>query len=99
MSVIVINGKSYRYNGTLSFVNGDILVNGKKVENWEELEKDQKHINIQIEGNVERLQVESCDTVHITGSCSKVKTVSGDIEIGGDVWKSRARLTPEGKRC
>jgi len=85
MSVIVINGKTYRYNGKISIVNGDVLVNGKKVENYEELEKDQKHINIEIQGEVEKIDVDVCDTITVNGNVKNVKTMSGDVYVKGDI--------------
>jgi hypothetical protein len=39
--------------------------------------------NITIQGTVER--IENCDQVTVNGNVSKVKTVSGAIEITGDV--------------
>lgn len=85
MSKIIINGKTHTYKGSLTVINGKFFVDGKEVTDWSELEKDQQHIDIKIEGDVERIQVDTCDTISITGNCNRVKTVSGDVEIGGDV--------------
>jgi hypothetical protein len=85
MSVIAINGKTYRHNGKIFIVNGGILVNGKKVENYEELEEDQKHINIEIHGEVEKIDVDVCDTITVNGNVKNIKTMSGDVYVKGDV--------------
>ena len=85
MGTAIINGKKINYTGTLTVINGKFFVDGKEVTDWESLDKDQKHIDIKVEGDIDRLQVDDCDSVTITGNCNKVKTVSGDVEIGGDV--------------
>lgn len=85
MAKVIINGKTYTYTGSLTVFDGNFYVDGKKVTDWESLTKDQKHIDIKVEGDIDRLQVDTCDSVTITGSCNRVKTVSGDVEIGGDV--------------
>ena len=85
MGKVIINGKTFNYTGSLTMINGKFFVDGKEVTDWEDLTKDQKHIDIKVEGNIERLQVDACDSVTITGNCNKVKTLSGDVEIGGDV--------------
>lgn len=85
MGTIIINGKRFNYSGSLSIINGKYFVDGKEVKDWNEFTKDQKTINISIEGNVDKLTVDCCETVTITGNCGKVKTTSGDIEIGGNV--------------
>ena len=85
MGTAIINGKKINYTGTLTVINGKFFVDGKEVTDWESITKDQKHIDIKVEGDIDRLQVDNCDSVTITGNCNRVKTVSGDVEIGGDV--------------
>ena len=85
MGKVIINGKVFNYTGRLTVVNNKFFVDSKEITDWESLEKDQKHIDIKIEGDVERLLVETCDNLYIEGNCNRVKTVSGDVEIGGDV--------------
>lgn len=85
MGKVTVNGKTFKYDGTLTMINGRFFVDGKEVKDWESLTKDQKHIDIKVEGNIDKLQVDTCDIITITGNCNKVKTVSGDVEIGGDV--------------
>lgn len=85
MGTIVINGKKLHYEGSLTVINGKYFVNGKEVTDWNELAKDQKQVNIEIHGDVEKIDVECCDQITITGNVKKVKTTSGDVEIHGDV--------------
>ena len=85
MGAIVINGKRFQIKGNLSIINGRYFVDGKEVKDWSEFTKDQKVINITIEGDVQKLDVDCCETVHINGNCGKVKTTSGDSEVGGNV--------------
>lgn len=85
MGKVTINGKTFQYTGTLTMINGRFFIDGKEVTDWKSLTKDQKRIDIKIEGDVERLQVDTCDNLYIEGNCNKVKTVSGYVEIGGNV--------------
>lgn len=85
MGTIVINGQRFRYNGSLSIINGKYFVDGKEVKDWSELTKDQKEINITIEGDVNKLDVDCCDRIYVKGNVGKVKSTSGDIEVEGDV--------------
>ena len=85
MSQIIINGKVFKYNGRLTVIDNKFFVDGKEITDWESLEIDQKHIDIKIEGEVERIQIDTCDNLHINGNCNRVKTVSGDVEVKGNV--------------
>lgn len=85
MNIVTINGKTYKVEGKVSIVNGTIFVNGKKFQNYEESEKDEKVINIAIEGDVEKIDVDACDSITVSGSVKNIKTMSGDVEIHGDV--------------
>lgn len=85
MNIVTINGKTYKVEGKVSFVNGTIFANGKKVQDYEEAEKDEKKINISIEGDVEKIDVDVCDSITVSGSVKNIKTTSGDVEVEGDV--------------
>ena len=85
MGKVIINGKTFTYTGRLTVINGKFYVDGKEVTDWESLAKDQKHIDIKVEGDIDRLQVDECDSVTIMGNCNSVETISGDVEIGGNV--------------
>lgn len=85
MGVVKINGKTYKVEGHISIINGEIFANGKKVVNYEELDTDQKTINIAVEGDVEEIDVEVCDTITVSGNVKNIKTMSGDVDVQGCV--------------
>lgn len=71
--------------GTITITNGQTFVDGKPIDQLNVINPDDKVINITIEGNVERLEVDYCRSIRVTGDAKRIKTNSGDIEIGGDV--------------
>ena len=87
MSTIKINGKVYSGNN-ITIQNGKVIIDGKTTESNEKI------INIIVEGNIETLKVDFCETIKandvktlITTSgdvtcnnVNSVETTSGDIE-------------------
>lgn len=67
----VINGMVV--DGDLVITNGKVFVNGKQVTT------EGKTINISIEGNVDRLQVDACDKILVNGDVGSISTASGDV--------------------
>lgn len=87
-TIINRNGKTCVINSNssnVSIINGRVLIDGKPIEAFESENKEEKVVNITIEGSVERLEVDMCETIKITGNCKRVHTQNGSIEIGGDV--------------
>jgi hypothetical protein len=78
MSVITINGKTYT-GDSIYIKNGNITISGNVVV------VDEKIINIQIDGNIAKLQVDACEKCVIHGDAGMVSTTSGDVEIRGNV--------------
>lgn len=78
MSSVTINGKTYIGNNII-VSNGKIMVDGKNVTS------DDKVINITVNGNIDSLKVDTCNKLEIIGNVTNVNTVSGDININGDV--------------
>ena len=81
----VVNGKAIS-GSVITIENGRMLVDGKPFEDWSE--SDEKVINITINGNVEALDVVSCNSITVNGDAKKVKTGSGDVDckdVEGDV--------------
>ena len=74
---------------TLSMVGNKWYINGQEIDINSIAQKQQEGntvtININIEGSLERLEVDYCEKITITGDCKRVKTNSGDISVGGDV--------------
>lgn len=84
MGRCTINGKVYNnISGVVTIENGRMLVNGKPIEDWSD--SDCKTINITIEGNLESLDVTSCNSITVNGDIKKVKTGSGDVTVRGSV--------------
>ena len=85
---IIINKNNTRTiinGGTMTIQDGKVFVDGKPIDVLESIDTDEKVINITIEGNVERLEVDYCNSIKVTGDAKRIKTNNGDIEIGGDV--------------
>lgn len=82
---IVVNGDVIRGQKINSMVisGGRITIDGKSLSELDV--EDEKEINITIQGDLERLEVDYCNTLHVTGNAKRVKANQGDIEIGGDV--------------
>lgn len=78
MSSFKINGLNITGNN-VTVKNGNIIIDGKDVT------PDAKLINIEVSGDVGELIVDTCEKINITGNAQKIKTASGDVEIGGDV--------------
>ncbi|MEY4433354.1 MAG: Aeromonas phage phiA8-29 [Bacteroidota bacterium] len=79
MNTISINGMTITGSGNITVLNGRVIVNGKDVT------PEGKEINITVTGNVEKLEVDACSKIAITGDVQNVKTQSGDVDISGAV--------------
>lgn len=80
-TIIVGKGES------MTVMNGKTYVNGKEV-NLDELANKQEDSNvyhIHIEGDVDKLEVDHCETISVTGKVRKIHTSYGSIKIEGDV--------------
>lgn len=85
---IHINHSKTVYVGSLmglTFRNGKLIANGVNIDEFEKATKDQKVINITIEGSVGHLDVDSCTTIVVQGTANHVKTNMGDINVEGNV--------------
>jgi len=82
MNKVTINGKTITTTGagSVSIINGEVFINGKKQDTG-----DAKEINISIEGNVEKLKAQGCNTVSVSGDVTSLSTSSGDVEVEGNV--------------
>jgi hypothetical protein len=76
MSSIRINGVTISGN-SIQVKNGSIFVDGKVVETG-----DAKQIRIEVDGSIERLNADSCDSITVSGSAGSVSTMSGDVTCG-----------------
>lgn len=86
-AIITKNGKTRIYNGgTITIINGKMLIDGKPFDENDGIDVDEKVINITIEGSVDRLEIDYCDHVVVQGDAKRVHTQNGDIEVKGDVF-------------
>lgn len=76
---ININGADFT-GRSINITNGKIVIDGKSISI-----EDQKIINIKIDGDVDVLSVDVCESLTVDGNVKMVKTMSGDIEINGEV--------------
>lgn len=82
MAQIIINRKNF-VGGNIHIGNGKVIIDGKDVTS--EYNSEEKEINITVTGDIQSLEVDSCNKVLVTGNTGPVKTVSGDVDITGDV--------------
>jgi len=77
--MITINGVTYKGNNIV-VNNNKVIIDGVKVDT-----KDYKEINIVVSGNLNSLEVDSCNTISIGGHCEDIETTNGDVDVSGDV--------------
>jgi len=82
MNTIRINGVTITAGRNITVNNNRVFVDGKDVT------PDAKDIRIEVSGNVERLDVDACNTVTVTGDVESVITQSGDVDVGGAIGGS-----------
>lgn len=72
-NVITVNGQ--KFSGTsLEIVGGKIWIDGKEVN------ASDKNIQIKVEGNIDNLQVDSCEKIEIAGNVDSLSLTSGSIK-------------------
>ena len=64
---------------SISIINNKIFVDGK------EIETEEKVINIIVEGNLDKLEVDCCNSIKVNGVTKDVEVSNGNITISGDV--------------
>jgi hypothetical protein len=90
---VIING--------VSFGNGENVVirNGKVIVDGYDRTPEGKTINIFIEGDVNKLEVDACDKIYINGNVNELDNTSGDVtvnEIRGNVSTTSGNVKCEG---
>ncbi len=87
MSKITINGITYQ-GENITVKNGQVIIDGKKYS------ASANKINISVEGNVNELQVDSCEQVTVNGEIKgDVKTMSGDVVTTGPIAGSVSTMS------
>ena len=64
---------------SVSIINNKIFVDGK------EIGTEEKEINIIVEGNLDKLEVDCCNSIKVNGVTKDVEVSNGNITISGDV--------------
>ncbi len=79
MGTVKINQSIIGSGNSVIIKNGKIIVDGKDVT------PDSKEISITIEGDIKELSVDSCQKISVNGNVDRLSSVSGDVEVGGNV--------------
>ena len=69
-------------NMTIS--NGKIIVDGMPIEEWKN-RNEILVVNITINGDIESLEADSCDTISINGNANNVISKNGDVSVSGNI--------------
>lgn len=79
MATNIINGVRYSGNN-ITIKNGKVIIDGKPIDTG-----DAKEIKIEVQGDIETLDVDMCNTIQITGSVGNLNNGSGDVSVGQHV--------------
>ena len=84
--MIKINNKIYK--GQLITISGNkVIIDGNDVT------PELTDINIIVEGNIESIKADTCNTISVTGSVGSISTMSGDVEIDGNISGSISTMS------
>lgn len=79
MTQVIVNGSVINGSGNIIVSKNKIFVDGVDVT------PDSKEINISVNGNIDTIKVDNCNKFTVEGSVKQISTMSGDVEITGDV--------------
>lgn len=88
MSATLAQAGATRVDGNVIITNDAtsiVIKNGKVYVDGKDVTPDAKQITIQVNGNVKNLECTACSKVSVKGSADSVSTVSGDVEVTGNV--------------
>jgi len=76
MNRVTVNGTTIVTSGrSISVVGNKVIIDGKEIDL-----PDAKQINVSVEGPVEKLEVDVCEKISITGNVGgNISTMSGDV--------------------
>ena len=81
MASISVNGVTIFGSGRSVVIrDGKVIIDDKDVT-----PADAKEISIMVNGNVDKVEADACQTISVTGEVGNVKTLSGDVTVTGDV--------------
>lgn len=84
--MIKINNKVYK-GQSITISGNKVIIDGNDVT------PESKDINIIVEGNIESIKADTCNTISVTGSIGSISTMSGYVEIGGNVSGSISTMS------
>ena len=76
--MIIINGKSYSGNN-LRITNNKVYIDGVLQGD------DSKVITIVVNGNINTIEADTCETITINGDCGSIETTNGDVDVTNQV--------------
>lgn len=84
-NLIKVNGKSLFMEGnnnSIMIANGKVFVNGREIS--KENLKEEKVINVEVFGYIDKLSADCCRDITINGDANDVDTKSGNVYVKGD---------------
>jgi flagellar basal body rod protein FlgF len=75
----IIIGDKIISGRNLTISNGRIIVDGVDITSGL---PDQKTINIQVDGDIETIKADVCQTIKVNGKVGQIQSQSGDVECG-----------------
>lgn len=79
----VVN-KSFSHVHSMIVNKGKVTINGMSMEDWYG-RNEIAIINVTINGNVEKLKMDTCETITVHGDVGDIETMSGKVIVSGDV--------------
>jgi hypothetical protein len=76
LNTVTINGITITSVRSINISGNRVIVDGNDVT------PDAKEIRIEVNGNIESLSVDACNTIMVTGSVGDLATQSGDVKCG-----------------
>lgn len=84
--MIKINNKVYNGN-SISISGNKIIIDGIDVT------PESLQVQIIVESNIESIKADTCNTISVTGSVGSISTMSGDVEIDGNISGSISTMS------
>lgn len=84
--MIKINNKVYNGN-SISISGNKIIIDGIDVT------PESLQVQIIVESNIESIKADTCNTISVTGSVESISTMSGDVEIDGNISGSISTMS------
>ena len=78
--MIKINGQSYS-GRNITITNGKVIIDGKNLTP----DGDTKEIKIAVQGDVDSINVDVCETIYVEGTVGQIKTSTGDVKVKGNI--------------